>query len=395
MAGILETKSQLKRRIKMIAKFKKTSRPRWAGAMLLLAALGCIVLTNAYVAKADYTFGTITNLGPPVNTSFNEGIPRISSDGLSLYFTSDRPGGFGERDLWVAKRTSTEDQWEPATNLGPTVNSSDHDWAPSISTDGLTLYFCSWKRPGGHGKFDIWQTVRPTVNDEWGTPENLGSLVNTPDEERMPWISADGLEIYFARIGNSDTANLYVSKRATITDTWSEPVNLSVLNTASSESEPSLSADGLTMFFTSTRPGGFGEGDLYVSTRETKDSEWSTPLNLGKQINTQYSEVCPCLSFDGHTLYFCDSPWSNVPPGSMGGVDIWQVSILPIVDFNNDGNINIDDLIILVGYWDQNEPLCDIGPMPVGDGIVDIKDIEVFMNYWEKENIPEIPEEEL
>ena len=381
----------------MIADYKKTSRPRWAGAMLLFTALACVVLTNAYVARADYTFGAVTNLGPPVNTSSNEGVPRISSDGLSLYFTSDRSGGFGERDLWVAKRTSTEDQWEPATNLGPTVNSSDHDWSPSISTDGLTLYFCSWLRPGGYGKFDIWQTVRPTVNDEWGTPENLGSPINTPYQDSMPWISADGLEIYFNsnRIGDPDQCHLYVSKRATKTDTWSEPVNLGVLNSAYSEADPSLSADGLTMFFSSTRPSGFGESDLYVTTRETKDSDWSPPLNLGEQINTQYSEVCPCLSFDGHTLYFCDYPWADIPPGSMGGVDIWQVSILPIVDFNGDGNIDTDDLLILIGHWGQNEPLCDIGPTPVGDGIVDIKDLEVFMSYWEQENMPEIPEEEL
>jgi beta-lactamase regulating signal transducer with metallopeptidase domain len=396
VAGILEDTCQMERRIKMIADYKKTQRPRWAGAMLLLAVLACVVLTNAYVARADYTFGTVTNLGPPVNTSFNEGVPRISSDGLSLYFTSDRPGGFGERDLWFTKRSSTEDQWEPATNLGSKVNSSDHDWAPSISTDGLTLYFCSWERPGGHGKFDIWQTVRPTVNDNWSTVENLGPPINTPYEERMPWISADGLEIYFTsnRIGNPETVDLYVSKRDTITDTWSEPINLSVLNTPYTESEPSLSSDGLTMFFSSNRPGGFGEYDLYVSTRQTKDSDWSPPLNLGEQINTQYSEVCPGLSSDGQTLYFCDFPWSNIPPGSMGGVDIWQVSILPVVDFNADGNINTDDLLILIGYWGQNEPLCDIGPMPYGDGIVDIKDLEVFMSYWEKENVPEVQEEE-
>jgi len=346
----------------------------------------CILLATGRSAPANYVFKERENLGPPVNTSFNEGIPRISSDGLSLYLTSDRPGGLGERDLWVAKRTSTEDQWEPATNLGPTVNSSDHDWAPSISTDGLTLYFCSWKRPGGHGRFDIWQTVRPTVNDEWGTPENLGSPVNTPDEERMPWISADGLEIYFARIGNSDTADLYVSRRATITDTWSEPVNLSVLNTASSESEPSLSSDGLRMFFSSNRPGGFGEGDLYVSSRQTKDADWSPPLNLGKQINTQYSEVCPCLSFDGHTLYFCDSPWSNVPPGSMGGVDIWQAPVEPVVDFNGDEIVDLVDLVMLIENWGTDDTLYDIGPMPWGDGVVDVEDLKVFIAEWEQEN---------
>ena len=82
-------------------------------------------------------------------------------------------------------------------------------------------------------------------------------------------------------------------------------------------------------------------------------------------------------------------------PGGIGSFDIWQVSILPIVDFNGDGNIDTDDLLILIGYWGQNELLCDIGPTPYGDGIVDIKDLEVFMSYWEKENIPEEPEEEL
>lgn len=68
--------------------------------------------------------------------------------------------------------------------------------------------------------------------------------------------------------------------------------------------------------------------------------------------------------------------------------------ILPVVDFNADGNIDTDDLLILIGYWGQNEPLCDIGPMPYGDGVVDIKDLEVFMSYWEKENMPETLEEE-
>jgi len=82
-------------------------------------------------------------------------------------------------------------------------------------------------------------------------------------------------------------------------------------------------------------------------------------------------------------------------PGGIGALDMWKVSILPIVDFNSDGSINNDDLLILVGYWGRNEPLCDIGPMPYGDGVVDIKDLEVFMSYWEKENMPDNPEEEI
>jgi hypothetical protein len=90
-------------------------------------------------------------------------------------------------------------------------------------------------------------------------------------------------------------------------------------------------------------------------------------------------------------LYFCSER-----PGGFGGVwgDIYQAPIITIVDFNDDGNIDADDLIILIGAWGQNEPLCDIGPTPLGDGIVDMKDLEVFMSYWEKENMPEEPEGE-
>jgi len=394
VAGILEDTCQMERRIKMIADYKKTPRPRWAGAMLLLAALACVVLTNAYVAKADYTFGTVTNLGPPVNSASGDGLPKISSDGLSLYFTSDRPGGFGQFDLYVSTRATVQDKWSIPVNLGSYVNSSVTEYWPSISVDNLTLYFSS-DQPGGHGGADIWQTKRATTNDEWGPVENLGSVFNTSDHETAPFISSDGLELYFAS-DRSGTWALYVSKRETTYEEWDEPINLVVLNSAleNTGAGASLSADGLTLFLLSDRPGGYGDFDIYVTTREKKDADWSTPLNLGPQVNTQYTEFCPSISFDGHTLYFCDVPWSDFRPGGIGGGDIWQVSILPIVDFNSDGTINTDDLLILIGYWGQNEPLCDIGPMPYGDGVVDIKDLEVFMSYWEKENMPEVPEEE-
>lgn len=98
----------------MIAQFKKTSRTRWAGAMLLLAALVCIVLTNAYVAKADFEFGEPVNLTSVTSAidSAHESIDCFSSDGLELYIESDRPGGSGDPDLWVLRRASTTDGWD-------------------------------------------------------------------------------------------------------------------------------------------------------------------------------------------------------------------------------------------------------------------------------------------
>jgi len=166
MAGILETKTQLKRRIKMIAKFKKTSRKQWTGAMLLLAALACVVLTNAYVAKADFVFGEPTNLGPTINGSDEVLGVCLSYDRLELYFCSDRPGGYGGYDLWMSTRPTIDDDWSAPMNLGPNVNSQSDCMAPSISTDGLTLYFSDYDYgpylPGGFDSTDIWMVTRET-----------------------------------------------------------------------------------------------------------------------------------------------------------------------------------------------------------------------------------------
>ncbi len=108
------------------------------------------------VANADFTFGTPTNLGPSVNSSDTEGSPCISTDSLSLYFSSRRGGGYGLSDIWVTTREMGR-PWGPPENLGPIVNSSDRDGGPGISADTLSLYFRSL-RPGGYGLNDIWVT---------------------------------------------------------------------------------------------------------------------------------------------------------------------------------------------------------------------------------------------
>jgi beta-lactamase regulating signal transducer with metallopeptidase domain len=389
VAGILEDTCQMERRIKMIADYKKTPRRRWAGAMLLLAVFACVILTNAYVVKGDYIFGTATEVGPPVNTTNNEGSPSISADGLTLYFSSDSPDGYGSNDLMVATRKTLQDIWEAPMNLGEGVNTSSFDGMPSISSDGLSLYFTSTRLNGVN--WDIYVTSRQTLDDPWEEPVNIGSHVNSSSGEYFPNISSDGLSLFFAsdRPG-SGFIDLYVAKRETVDDDWTIPVNLgSPVNTSVFEGWPSISSDGLSLFFCSFRSGGYGSGELWVSTRATIDESWGEPVNLGPSVNAASDDACPSISADGSTLYFFSDR-----SGGVGGNDLWQVKILPVVDFNGDGNIDTDDLLILIGYWGQDEPLCDIGPMPYGDGIVDIKDLEVFMSYWEKENMPETPEEE-
>jgi len=389
MAGILETKSQLKRRIKMIAKFKKTSRSRWAGAMLLLAVLTCVVLTNAYVAKADFTFSEPVNLTSviPAIDPAHESIDCFSSDGLELYIESDRPGGSGDPDLWVLRRASMYDGWGSPKNLGIAVNSSNIEAHASISGDGLALYFAS-DRPGGYGAWDIYMTTRTTKSTPWGPPVNLGPKVNSSDVEAAPWISADDLELTFSswRTGGYGGSDIYMAKRTTKSDPWSEPVNLGPLvNSPYNEYDTSLSLDGLLLLFgdgdtSPFRPGGYGSGDIWIARRASISESWQEPINLGPRVNGPFMDAMPRISPDGRMLYFIT--FRN------GSFDNWQASILPVIDLNGDGNVDLKDFRKLAQYWGQNEPSCDIAPLPNGDGIVDEKDLNLLAEYLLKELQP-------
>lgn len=389
VAGILEDTCQMERRIKMIADYKKTPRPRWAGAMLLLAVLACVVLTNAYVAKADFILGSLENLGPVINKSDDVQECDFSHDGLELYFASNRSGGYGRWDIWVAKRETLNSPWQEPVNLGPVVNSSAGEVEPAISPDGLELYFRWWN------DWNLRMCTRSSKDDPWSSPVKIGPPVgsNEPDPPAgsndvfEPDVSADGLSLYFCstRVGGYGDSDIWVATRTTIEDEWGEPVNLGPnVNGSGDDNGPSISNDGLTLAFNR-----WGPNIFLVTTRKSIDDDWGPAVDLG--INNPWTIYGPAFSPDGSTIYFD----ANSKGDGYGDNDIWQVKILPVVDFNGDGNINTDDLLILIGSWGKNEPLCDIGPTLVGDGIVDIKDLEVFMSYWEKENMPEAPEEEL
>jgi len=392
VAGILEDTCQIERRIKMISDYKKTSSSRWAGAMLLLAVLSCVVLTNAYIAKADFIFGAPTNLGPTINSSSYDSDASISADGLSLYFTSDRPGGSGSFDIWVTTRETAQDPWGEPVNLGPTINSSAWEHTPFISADGLSLFFSS-NRSGGFGLVDIWITTRTTVSDPWGTPVNLGSTINSSAADAAVSLSLDGLSLFFnsTRSGGYGGQDLLVSTRSTLTDPWGEPVNLGpMVNSSAWDYTPSISADGLLLIFGSNRSGGLGSDDLWLTIRETIDDPWEEPMNLGPEVNSSAGDGGANLSADGSTLYF-----GSRRPGGSGDADLWQVSILPVVDLNGDGIVDSADVCMMVDHWLTNEPLYDIAPLPFGDGIVDVKDLVLLAEHLtikeEDPNEPNLP----
>lgn len=111
-------------------------------------------------AKADFVFGEPVNLGPVLNTASVDATNCTSADNLELYFGSNRPGGFGDLDIWASTRQSINEAWGPPSNIGAPVNSLYVEAYPSLSSDGLTLYFSDLysgtPRPGGLGGADIW-----------------------------------------------------------------------------------------------------------------------------------------------------------------------------------------------------------------------------------------------
>ena len=343
-------------------------------ALVLVLTLGLA----SEVVNADFTFGTPTNLGPTVNSASIEGAPSVTADGLELYFECDRPSGFGRNDMWVTTRATTNDPWREPVNLGPTVNTSYWDGASNISADGLSLFFAS-DRPGGSGEPDLYVTTRATKDDPWGEPVNLGPTLNSPYFEDGNYISADGLSLYFSSrcLGGYGDFDIWVTTRATLSDPWGEPVNLGpTINTSAWDFGPNITADGRTLFFSSGKPGGVGGHDMYVTTRATTSDPWKEPINLGPVVNSSADERCPNLSADGFAIRF----HSNRADG-FGSWDLWQAPILPVVDLNGDRVVDSADMRIIVDHWGEDYPLCDIGPTPLGDGIVDVQDLIILAEH--------------
>ena len=268
------------------------------------------------------------NLGPVVNSQgkgFRNQHPAISRNGLSLYFISNRPGGFGMNDIWVSQRTSIDAPWGSPQNLGATINTSSNDFAPNLTCDGHWLYFNS-NRPGGCGLGDLYVSFREDTGDDfaWEQPVNLGCQINTEFPETAPSYFADqetGItSLYFAsdRPTGLGDLDIYVS---TLQDdgTFGPGVLVRELSSPFMDVRPAIRSDGLEFFLPSDRPEGrIGTLDIWVSTRESTQDPWTTPVNLGPTVNSPYEQGGPALSHDGTTMYF----YSN-RPGSFGDDDLY------------------------------------------------------------------------
>src|SRR4030095_16111921 len=133
----------------------------------IIIILVSTVASLSFAAGPRYSdWSEPVNLGPLINTASNDQHAAISKDGLTLYFTSNRPGGLGADDLWVSQRASADDAWGPPQNVGPIINPGAVEFAPALSRDGHVLFFHS-DRPGGFGGIDIWASYREHTDDDF------------------------------------------------------------------------------------------------------------------------------------------------------------------------------------------------------------------------------------
>ena len=350
---------------------------------LVLGIVTCLLLSTQ-AARAGFVFAEPTKVPCPGVSEV--AYPQISRDGLELYFMNME--GMCT-DIWVMRRSSTQEDWDAPVKLAPPVNSHWAEAASCISSDGLELYFsdavydlsgCT-PFPGGYGQGDLWVCRRASKEDSWGDPENLGPVVNTEDDENAPSLSANGLSLYYQvnRLEGHGAYDLYVTTRLSTNEPWGPPENVGTpVNSSILEATPFISADGLSLFF-SRIPWGLARADLYVSQRQTVSSPWGPPVLFaptqmaGLEFNLSFSE-------NDSTLYFCNSD------GFYNLYDLWKVDVTVVVDFNEDGQVDGSDVLALVLNWGDipggaGTSAYDIAPFPCGDGIVDGRDLEVLYKH--------------
>lgn len=198
-----------------------------------------------------------------LNTPLNEGAHTISSDGKEIIFTvCENRVTFGGCDLYTANKV--DGQWGKAKNLGSEINTESWDAEPALSGDGMSLYFSS-DRSGGIGKSDIWKSERKE-DGSWSAPTNLGSIINTPENDESPYIHRDNVTMYFRSEGHIGMGgfDLFMSKRAFEKAPWSAPENLGYpINTSSNEGALSLNLEGDVAYYASDQNEAKGT-DIYT-----------------------------------------------------------------------------------------------------------------------------------
>lgn len=241
-------------------------------------------------------------LVPGINSAFEEYAMWLTRDGLSAVVASDRTdlGGPGKYDLYQTSRATLGAPFGLLTPLS-NLNTSDAETKPVLSTDGLQLYFSS-DRPGSGSGYDIYMSTRTSLSTDFGTPTLVGSVSSTA-ADLLGSVTANGQFLYFDRPASGNGRDIFVKNLQT-TDA---PVAVAELNSRSDEGHAILSDDLLTVYFASTRvglstTGSSADANILVAHRTTPTATF-TDLALVSELNTTSADIPAYLSPDGCTLY--------------------------------------------------------------------------------------------
>lgn len=288
------------------------------------------------ILEAPFEGLKINNLGTNINTTGGEWDPNPTPDGRYLYLTvNGRGDGYGGHDVFVS--TFKDGAWQKPVNVGPKVNGPNNETIDGISTDGNTILL-SGDFEGTLGKFDIYLVTRD--ENGWGPLEHLPFPINTSYHDEGACISSDGKVLVFTsdRPGgtgiyvpngqlyhgtNNGNMDIYVTFK---TDSgWSKPLNIGKqINTPFAERSPFLHPDGKTLYFSSDGHPGLGKMDVFKTIRlDDTWTNWSEPVNLGKEINTILDDWGYKITVNGDSAFFA-SQWRTI---GIGDWDVYSVQL--------------------------------------------------------------------
>lgn len=272
----------------------------------------------------------LINLGNNVNSANDEYWPSITVDGKTLIFTRlVDPKNSGniqtpvtQEDFYISNQVNGI--WLTSTPF-ESINTIYNEGAQSISSDGKLLFFTACTRSDGRGSCDIY--FSRSKNESWSAPQNAGEPINTGSWESQPSISANGESLYFVsnRAGGKGGMDIWKCNLKGFSETgnpiWGKPVNLGdSINTPGNEMSPFIHSDGKTLYFASDFWPGLGGFDIFYS-RQKNDSIWSSPQNIGYPINSYKDEQGLVVDASGKNAYYSsDRPGSN-------GMDIYSFEL--------------------------------------------------------------------
>jgi hypothetical protein len=283
-----------------------------------------------WAATPDFSdWSPAVNLGAVINTRYSDSCMTVSKDELTLIFSSNRQSpGTIDRDLYLSARTDKGQPWGSPVPLAK-LNTPNWESCPALGLDEYDLYFTS-DRPGGCGAADIWVAHRHDRGDAlgWESPFNLGcerdGYVNSNKEDLMPAFFEDDdghlLMYYSSNRPTAKSFDLYQSVMRS-NGTFGPPRPVEELNTHDYDSSPAVRRDGLEIIFGSNRAGGSGtrySEDFWTATRTSTAMPWSTPTFVPSLGSPAWMQGRIALTFDGRSLYF-----TSLRPGGSGGADLW------------------------------------------------------------------------